>query len=334
MNPGGSPLGGTRGHIVTLFSMLLLSATLIPSIHASIITYRVDTIGRYNTWFFEEYHIIRRTGEMVDILKRTRQTDCPIGGEFDGVSLPRDYGRSLTYIIDTLMHVLDSFDERLVILRNSYAALCPEQGLSFEVAVELANWECEVLEQVEDISNTLSELVSTVTRARDRMSNVGRKIDGLIGFESGGGNIDRIADLGLNLTTRQDKNLAALAYMINSGQVNYRQRTIKLDSEARKEVALSWRRVISQLVIEMQYAQDVLRYANDYLDTEEFNRIVQGWGNRGRASLGIPDVLEDLIKWYRCWIGPLGWVVDLVGNALADVPDPGVRWGIGGLLSP
>ncbi|KAF3309403.1 hypothetical protein TWF173_010944 [Orbilia oligospora] len=250
---------------------------------------------------------------MVDILKRTRRTDCPIGGEFDRVSLPRDYGRSLTYIIDTLMHVLDSFDERLVILRDNYAALCPKQGLSFEVAVELANWECQDLEEVEDISATLSELVSTVTKARNRMSNVGQKIDGLIGIESGGGNVDRIAELGLDVTTPQDKNLAALAYMINAGQVNYGRKTIKVDSEARKEVALSWRRMISQLVVEMRYAQELLR---------------------GRASWGIPDVLESLIAWYRCWIDPLGWVVDLVGNALADVPDPEPRWRTGGLLSP
>ncbi|KAF3297963.1 hypothetical protein EYR41_008981 [Orbilia oligospora] len=243
---------------------------------------------------------------MVDILKRTRRTDCPIGGEFDRVSLPRDYGRSLTYIIDTLMHVLDSFDERLVILRDNYAALCPEQGLSFEVAVELANWECQDLEEVEDISATLSELVSTITKARNRMSNVGQKIDGLIGIESGGGNVDRIAELGLDVTTPQDKNLAALAYMINAGQ----------------------------LVVEMRYAQELLRYAEDFLDTEEFNRIVQGWGGRGRASWGIPDVLESLIAWYRCWIDPLGWVIDLVGNALADVPDPEPRWRTGGLLSP
>ncbi|KAK6510199.1 hypothetical protein TWF481_004915 [Arthrobotrys musiformis] len=271
---------------------------------------------------------------MVDILKRIRQTDCPVGGEADGVSLPRDYGRSLTYIIDTLMHVLDSFDERLVVLRDNYAALCPERGLSDEVAIELANWECEDMDQVEDISATLSELVSTATRARNRMLRVGRNIDGLIGMESGGGDIEHIADLGLNVTTRQDKNLAALAYMINSGVVSYRHRTIKLDSEARKDVAISWRRVISQLVIEMQYAQDILQYADDFLDTEEFSRIVQGWGSRGRGSRGIPDVIEDLIKWYRCWIGPLGWVVDLVGNALADVPDPGPRWTTGKILSP
>ncbi|KAF3154918.1 hypothetical protein TWF569_010538 [Orbilia oligospora] len=243
---------------------------------------------------------------MVDILKRTRRTDCPIGGEFDRVSLPRDYGRSLTYIIDTLMHVLDSFDERLVILRDNYAALCPEQGLSFEVAVELANWECQDLEEVEDISATLSELVSTITKARNRMSNVGQKIDGLIGIESGGGNVDRIAELGLDVTTPQDRNLAALAYMINAGQ----------------------------LVVEMRYAQELLRYAEDFLDTEEFNRIVQGWGGRGRASWGIPDVLESLIAWYRCWIDPLGWAIDLVGNALADVPDPEPRWRTEGLLSP
>ncbi|KAF3223463.1 hypothetical protein TWF106_004855 [Orbilia oligospora] len=271
---------------------------------------------------------------MVDILKRTRRTDCPIGGEFDRVSLPRDYGRSLTYIIDTLMHVLDSFDERLVILRDNYAALCPEEGLSFEVAVELANWECQDLEEVEDISVTLSELVSTITKSRNRMSNVGQKIDGLIGIESGGGNVDRITELGLDVTTPQDKNLAALAYMINAGQVNYGRKTIKVESEARKEVALSWRRVISQLVVEMRYAQELLRYAEDFLDTEEFNRIVQGWSGRGRASWGIPDVLESLIAWYRCWIDPLGWVVDLLGNALADVPDPEPRWRTGGLLSP
>ncbi|KAK6351945.1 hypothetical protein TWF718_005093 [Orbilia javanica] len=247
---------------------------------------------------------------MVDILKKVRATDCPVGGEDDQVSQPRDYGRSLTYIIDTFKHVLDSFDERLVVLRENYAALCPGQDLSFEVAVELANWECEDIEQVEDISATLSEIVSTVTRAKNRMAYVGTKIDRLIGLESGGGNIDRITELGLNLTTPQDKNLAALAYMINTGQVNYRQRTIKLDSEARREVALSWRRVISQLVVEMRYAQDLLQYAEDYLDTEEFNRITQGWGRRGRASWGIYEVLEDLIQWYRCWIGPIGWVVD------------------------
>lgn len=71
--------------------------------------------------------------------------------------------------------MLDSFDERLVILRDNYATLCPEQGLFFEAAVELANWECKGFEQVEDISATLSELVSTVTRARNRMSNVAER---------------------------------------------------------------------------------------------------------------------------------------------------------------
>lgn len=87
--------------------------------------------------------------------------------------------------------------------------------------------------------------------------------------------------------------------MINSGQVNYRQRTTKLEPEARKEVALSWHRVIPQLVTEMQYAQDVLKYAEDFSDTEEFNKIVQGWGNRRHTSWGIPDVLGDFFKWYR-----------------------------------
>ncbi|KAK6338469.1 hypothetical protein TWF730_002532 [Orbilia blumenaviensis] len=272
---------------------------------------------------------------MVDILKRTRRTDCPIGGEADGVSLPRDYGRSLTYIIDTLMHVLDSFDERLVMLRENYAALCPGRGLTLEVAVELANWECEEIEQVEDISATLSEIVSTVTRARNRMSHVGRRIDSLIGMETGGPyNTDNIGDLGLGVVTPQDKNLAALAYMLNAAKINYRHRTIKVDSEARKEGAISWRRVISQLVQEMHYAQEMLQYAEDVLDTEEFGKIVQGWNSRGRGSWGIPNVLEDLIRWYRCWIGPLGWVVDLLGNALADVPEPGARWKVGSLLSP
>ncbi|KAK6517510.1 hypothetical protein TWF281_004162 [Arthrobotrys megalospora] len=169
------------------------------------------------------------------------------------------------------MHVLESFEERLAILEQNYPVVCSDEGLSTEAAAELASWKCQDLEQANSISARLSEVVSTTTRARNRMSHVAKKVDELIGLDSGGLLTATVGDIGLPNLVPQDRNLVALTFMINSARVSYRSKTIKIKSEAREKVATSWRLVLSQLVTEMKYTQKMVGYAEQFLDTHEFN---------------------------------------------------------------